>query len=903
MLRLQPSELTLTPDDVDDTFRRIAHRQALRAQEPHSPRKAARPGRPLLRRGPRTSIQDALTTQRNSRIPPLQPQQAVHASIEDDFDDCPSSSKTPLTTRRDSFACTRPLLEADKSTPTMSTFDLPFRSGPHGHIPVTDTNLTQRTQQVPVSPPMNASHRVITPLTGAPTTTDSAGPSPQGNSAAPQSSAELRGGGKSGKQRSNSVGNHASQSSSSHVMAGSQESTNGSKPTKFLRGYFKDPSESPIGVDYSFDEYDLPIPRTEPRRSGNRHPLLMRSLSSGSAPAFVPPTQYEGTSPSPTAADPSQVPRAQPQVGISHSSSTAFNPQNYPSSPPVVNTDSVQANQAYGRPRHFSSEDSTASAAFSYYGSVLLGSRHSSSDRSSGHELARLQFDGAAPSRHLSRSTRNFESSSNISMNYPFRPAYSRSSSYSSPNLAATGQGGFSPLPSVPYTRVQSVQTLVQPSRGFTNRVSTSDTYVDASTAAARDLSSPLDDYSEEYQRLLRSQRMRQTVLSQPSSFHDHPNDIDMSSLRLDSERGRHDNPYHPQGQTPATRRLQHTLLRPAQPSEYRRNLPSYSLQSASGGLSSARAFQRSSENSPFTSSSNDDRTVQNNGQVQVQRAAYELLHAAQTRQTELAGPSNPQRYLPRDISNRPRGHASYPNAHRTQRRSPTTDTLGSPQFPTTEARHTATGSEPFTQPVPSRSSPFIMPNMPTHHRRQHRSSREHLHTTQTQPQPYNPTNNPLPTLHLPQTRTSATTTTALTSLALDHIHGTTSRRRSRSPGSHPQTTTTTSSSRPPALAVSSSSRLTVAATSSLATTSTRPATTAVSSTTARTHRRVPMHQQNQENSTDVEISAMRREEGAISARYGAGGDNDGVREEREGMVMDETPPRVGRVERRGLGE
>jgi hypothetical protein len=46
---------------------------------------------------------------------------------------------------------------------------------------------------------------------------------------------------------------------------------------------------------------------------------------------------------------------------------------------------------------------------------------------------------------------------------------------------------------------------------------------------------------------------------------------------------------------------------------------------------------------------------------------------------------------------------------------------------------------------------------------------------------------------------------------------------------------------------------------------------------------------QNQENSGEAEMELMRREQEAVSARYA---------EERQGEVMDETPPRIGRMER-----
>jgi hypothetical protein len=62
-------------------------------------------------------------------------------------------------------------------------------------------------------------------------------------------------------------------------------------------------------------------------------------------------------------------------------------------------------------------------------------------------------------------------------------------------------------------------------------------------------------------------------------------------------------------------------------------------------------------------------------------------------------------------------------------------------------------------------------------------------------------------------------------------------------------------------------------------------------SSLAPTRPRVPPHQQDQENSDRVEVQAMQREGAAVAARYGE--------EAAANDVMDETPPRIGNVERR----
>ena len=90
MLRLRPSELTLTPDDVEETFHRIALRQATRPHSSLPLRPFGHPGRPILRRGPQRVTRDAVTAL--GKIPLLQPQQARVTSVEDDDDNCEHTS-------------------------------------------------------------------------------------------------------------------------------------------------------------------------------------------------------------------------------------------------------------------------------------------------------------------------------------------------------------------------------------------------------------------------------------------------------------------------------------------------------------------------------------------------------------------------------------------------------------------------------------------------------------------------------------------------------------------------------------------------------------------------------------------------------------------------------------------
>jgi hypothetical protein len=87
MLRLRPSELTLTPEDVEETFRRIAHRQALKAGRHVSSQSSTLAGRPILRQSAQRAVRDAITTLGDIPILRPQPQQALHSSVDGDIDD------------------------------------------------------------------------------------------------------------------------------------------------------------------------------------------------------------------------------------------------------------------------------------------------------------------------------------------------------------------------------------------------------------------------------------------------------------------------------------------------------------------------------------------------------------------------------------------------------------------------------------------------------------------------------------------------------------------------------------------------------------------------------------------------------------------------------------------------
>ena len=86
MLRLRPSELTLTPEDIDEAFRRIAVSQSSRDSR-HAPLQTlTQPGRPILRRGPQRAVRDAITTLGDIPILRPQPQQTISSFMDDDVE-------------------------------------------------------------------------------------------------------------------------------------------------------------------------------------------------------------------------------------------------------------------------------------------------------------------------------------------------------------------------------------------------------------------------------------------------------------------------------------------------------------------------------------------------------------------------------------------------------------------------------------------------------------------------------------------------------------------------------------------------------------------------------------------------------------------------------------------------
>ncbi|KAH6881505.1 hypothetical protein BKA58DRAFT_371690 [Alternaria rosae] len=793
MLRLRPSELTLTPDDVEETFRRIAIRQTSRATPNLPSRPTKQPGRPILRRGAQRSTRDAITAL--GSIPILQPQQATFSSVEEEEEtEHTSSQEAMLSTDRDDTEGTtsssheretEPLQSPASPTwslpspvsPPRRTMHLPFRFGRSRRTSTTQSlpDAVVAVSRTPTRAPLGHARLGSTGTSSIGDTSNNSTLSPSGGST--ESTSGLRGGG----DRVRDIVQDAPHAPSPlHQMqrlsspAYQQPSGDPTKspvsprvqnPTLYLEGYIHDTPNSTTYHVRESDKYRFwsLAPHSEPRRGSDRQPSATRSSSTGAAMGSRVASQAQ--------AQPDQLfedvfrtlPAAEPPARQFARTSTVTHGEDYhPTASDMFYTSggSLQPDQADPRSRHFSSDASAASAKFSYYGSLASSTRFPSSEASLGRDLSRVRPDGAAVSN---------ESHRLYTPGNPFvaqlRPS-SGSSAYSSSSRAGSGPHGLSPLPSMPYNRIEAGQPVPHSYTGA---------YIDATTAVVGDLESPLDPYAQHYQQQLQAQAAREEALQQhalrqqailnqrfPSQSH---------AESFQSRRSSHGQGSQPRPppQFPNNPRMPYHHLPPQQslqPLQYPSERTA-TMQSSQFGVRGGRGDHRSGENDPVSQSTSRD-LIAHHGRVQAQRAAFERLHNPRSMQVETAintsRRSLPQTTVPYDRSNQPRDYAQ---------RAPT---------------------QPY-RPLPGA---------------------RHLHSTRDSP---------------------------LTALALDQGSGTTSRR-----------------SRSPLLR-------------------------------ARTHRRIPPEQRDQEN--DGDRSLMRREEENVNARYGE--------EEQRGARMDETPPRIGRVERRML--
>jgi hypothetical protein len=804
---------------------------------------SAQPGRPVLRRGPQRAVRDALTTLGDIPILRPQPQQAIFTSVDEDLEN-DLEPHTPSPPRRAdgesdpaSPAQAGQIYPGNVSTHASSalrSLHLPFRlSRSHGGSPTRSPAVGQNTEGATASP-RRPSPRSLGDANGTPDRGDTGQRSLDTHVATSSSPAELRGGGRPRRDRAHASSESQDLSPSSarphhvrsRVMPNEEEgstsivdpeatSSDEEHPTIHLQGFFTDPGTHSRGPTYWFAEVDGPTPQTEPRRSSGRIAMPTRSLSFSNAPAY-PRLPDRGH-------------RLLTDLFGETQRKTPFAP---------------------AEARRFSSEASGTSAAYFIY-ELPPESRLSSGERTGSAQHDYFQYDGSAAPEHAYCGAYHSVRPSDLrASNYPLQhPA--TSSAYG-------GQHGVSPLPSMPYTRTQSTHAAPDALSGTRISDFAPTQYVDAATAAARNLNSPLEPFSDHYQRLTAMQNLRRNAPTQSTTCYpfgtpdlSHPQH-DMAPRRnftsgfqprmLSNGRPQHElayvSPYPPvRTFTPGLPQQNPAHNFPYPPDGTAAAVSGRPSQTPGRDVQATRANQRSSENAPVrppTLNSGPSR----NSQVQIHRAAFERLHnvmqgsssaTLRAPQPGLSRHSLPQQTAPRTESNEPLTHQAMRRiaTYRAQRRQRTSQ---SPQNPT-QTREQPLSSQASSSPPASssRTSPGAPPRPPPSNDPSMRGGGARYRITPTTRSPF--------LLQPPRSYASA-------SIA-------------------PARASTTSILRSPLLRAA---------------------------TSARPLRRVPPQQRDQENSGAGEELLMRQEEAAINSRYG---------EDMQRDTMDETPPGVGRVERR----
>ncbi|KAF2465495.1 uncharacterized protein BDR25DRAFT_378648 [Lindgomyces ingoldianus] len=914
MLRLRPSEITLTPVDVEETRRRMARRQAalpsaglpIRGPRPYPPLSIG----PRLRPGPEHSRDDALTGLGN--IPILRPHEAVHSSTDSDSDD--SLPQAPEANADNSGTPVPDSSAPEEVTPTPArNMQLPFRPATQDTIPARQSQLPpprlssrENTEDdAPSSPPKhqfgfsgfgrartNTSEDLAESAahTREQSSIDGAAEASQ-HGAARSSVALGRGRVDSVLQRSTHAPSPLNQAHAiSSPQAGETGKGNGERdssqpqklPTLYLHGYFLSPER------YVFKESQI-MPHTEPRSRPVRSPRRVRTMSSQSDPSQPARMRSLGRTAQSSADEdfwtaPTAEVHGRTEAEASENAEEHDTGKRRPSlderlrSRAHTISESIQGRyrELFGRTRtsqtehnhipsnvdisrHASqgvSEASTnSSQPYSYY--ELPASRQSSGNHQQGSELPQAQYDGAAPSRHLSRGAYFSIRPSQVrsANDGHLRPRPTRVSSFSSPNLPAmVGHHGVSPLPASPYTRMHSAQSTPRPSTGLVSPNDFVGDDQDASSAAQRDLSSPLDLLEQRAASYLsRISSEMYTAPSQPSSrvpsaFQHEITDFDdplpeyrrvsgSSGIRQGSgnsahyrtSTGRRDPDLRP----PHTRYSELSSTRTPTSQSQRRGAPG------------SRAGHRSSENVPVGTSTNEAQPVartfpgQHDRVSQGQTQQFQHSQVASIRGGQIPSSPIPIRFSmphasPRDLSNRqmqlPQQQSNITRSPREYARSGQPYS-SSPSSPPEGRRQGLQGQGPaYAAMIPPRNSSYRQRAEPDPERRNPpRSIAGSLpyHERQTAPQTYAPRHGDRP------------------SVAPEQFIAT---------GSHR-----------PSMHRAGTSR-----------------------------RRITPQQQNQENSGDAEEQMMREELAAAGMRY--------ARDEQQLDTMDETPPRLGRFERHMVG-
>jgi hypothetical protein len=511
MLRLRPSELTLTSDDIEETFRRMARRQKPIAPVYPTTRPLTQPGQPVLRRGPQRSVRDAYRTLGN--IPTLRPQplQVIHTSAEEDLDADQDSESAVVEARQlrvDSGPGSPATSPVQRTPVTIRDLQLPIRLR---HSPARNVE-SMRVAHTDIFEDPDGSESVLsrTPILGTPGGPDIVSPSPFSSDVEPNDTRihghlGLRGGGgkysKSPDDRdaphTPSPLNRGRGGAPSRQQQNLSQSPETEPRTVYLQGYFTIGAET---APYDFIETS-PWPRTEPCRR-NARTSIPRSASAGSIPVFSLLTQGLSNSNASREltwnASPSDGRPSPRRASVSHLDRRADSSSSSPFStiPNKTSDSSVAAIERDAEPRRIGSGTSDASLAYSYY---------ELPDRSSSGDQFQPQYDGGAGSRLPTQGVYQSIRASTIRPRHDLlRPPSSTCSSQSCPNLSSVAHHAVSPLPLSPYERnpiPQGPQTSLQTPNALENQVD--GTERDAASTAIQNEPSPLDLLADQLSRMV----------------------------------------------------------------------------------------------------------------------------------------------------------------------------------------------------------------------------------------------------------------------------------------------------------------------------------------------------------------------------------------------------------------
>ncbi|USP81363.1 uncharacterized protein yc1106_08637 [Curvularia clavata] len=833
MLRLHPSELTLTPDDIDETFGRIALRQTSRAQQHWTmppagqPRQSGKPNRPILRRGPQRLIRYAMTI---NNIPIRQPQQAVITSVDEDNNEPHREAAQPPARDNGHPVLLHSSHQRNDATAGLSTalpsrsMQLPFRLRPPVQMLDAHTVSNDQAQGSTSLTPQNHPPRFTRPASTRYVENGNEQRAQLPSVGSSANTPEMRGGGLASFARprnlthdtiytpsplnhirrlsSQSRGSLAGLACASDIvqdtihepspldqtqrLTSSTQQLSPGDPTQphssprndySMPNLKKCPAETPHSTGYPHRTHSKCLPSSEPRRGSGRHQPTIRSCSSGDGASF----SAMGLSTS-ILEDPSndlQMPSAIVETpsrqgrGSSNPHSEdgdASSARHFSDTP----EGSRQCEQTSLRRRERGSGATNASAAYSWYGSLGSDTQFPGSENSQNDESC-PQLDGTSASVHR-----------------------------------------LSPLPSLPYTRMQNDYTSSPPPSTRSRQLSRD--HVAATIAARHDLQSPLDAHVKQPQQRL--QQTPHTLLNFPT--HASPTMSYVGGLPINRPNRDQDMPSgHPVHLGPG----------PDDGASHQQSSPehrAYSLRNISRTVEYPRLEQRSSKNDPVSVSIHQSDAARH-GRVQMQREVYERLqNAASPMQAGAARgidmisshDSAPRTHRSHDESNRARNHM----AHDGERfNSGSSMGMHQPRQLSRGQTQDAVHAGP-SRPLASQFSRQLSAESTRH--RTPRVDEGGLDGPRARPRHDGP----------------------LSTLAAFESGSDTWRRYWQSP----------------------------------------PVRGAPTATTRR-HRRVRDEQVDQENAGEEEL--MRREEASVIARYGE--------EQQQRTTMNETPPRIGRVERR----